>query len=173
VTQKYELQKSMNTKHRDFLIRSWETRDRAEAFHLIRDVLAEYGLSCEPYGADRDVYDVELYYHKKGGEFWVVEWQEKIVGTAAYYPIERGNNAVEIRKMYILPKARGQGLGKFLLQELESKIATRGFDEIWIETASILKEAVKMYENSGYQPTTGVEAPRCDRVYMKALSFKS
>jgi putative acetyltransferase len=155
----------MRTQHLDFLIRSWETRDRAEAFHLIQDVLAEYGLNCEPCGADRDVYDVELHYHKKGGEFWVVERQDQIVGTAAYYPIERGKNAVEIRKMYIRPAARGQGLGKFLLQELES-------NEIWIETASVLKEAVKMYETSGYLPTTGVETPRCDRVYVKSLDTK-
>jgi len=159
----------MKTQHLDFFIRSWETRDRAEAFHLIKDVLAEYGLMCEPFGADRDVYDVELFYHKKGGEFWVVERQGEIVGTAAYYPIDRGNNAVEIRKMYILPAARRQGLGKFLLQELESKIMARGFDEIWIETASILKEAVILYENNGYLPTTGVETLRCDRVYVKCL----
>ena len=159
----------MKTQHLDFLIRSWETRDRADAFHLIRNILAEYGLQCEPYGADRDVYDVELFYHTKGGEFWVVERQGKIVGTAAYYPIERGNNAVEIRKMYILPAIRGKGLGKFLLRELETKIIARGFDEIWIETASVLKEAVQMYETSGYLPTTGVETPRCDRVYVKSL----
>ena len=168
--QKYELQKPMKTNYHDFLIRSWETRDRADAFHVIRDVLLEYGLKSEPFGADRDVYDVEIYYHAKDGEFWVVEQEGEIVGTAAYYPIERGNNAVEIRKMYILPQARKQGLGKFLLQELESKIASRGFDEIWIETASVLKEAVKMYENSGYQPTTGVETQRCDRVYKKVLN---
>ncbi|MBE9186399.1 GNAT family N-acetyltransferase [Microcoleus sp. LEGE 07076] len=159
----------MKTQHLDFLIRSWETRDRAEAFYLIRDILVEYGLKCEPFGADRDVYDVELFYHKNGGEFWVVERQEEIVGTAAYYPIERGKNAVEIRKMYILPTARRQGLGKFLLQELESKIMARGFDEIWIETASILKEAVILYEKNGYLPATGVETPRCDRVYVKCL----
>lgn len=160
----------MKTNYRDFLIRSWETRDRADAFHLIKDILAEYGLQCEPFGADRDVYDVELYYQTKGGEFWVVEWEGKIVGTAAYYPIGRGKNAVEIRKMYILPAARGQGLGKFLLQELESKIADRGFDEIWIETATVLQEAVQMYETKGYQQATGVETKRCDRVYMKVLN---
>lgn len=160
----------METKHLDFLIRSWETRDRADAFHLIKNILLEYGLICEPFGADRDVYDVELFYQKKGGEFWVVERQGEIVGTAAYYPIDRGNNAVEIRKMYILPAVRRQGLGKFLLQELESKIIARGFDEIWIETASILQEAVILYENNGYLPTTGVETPRCDRVYVKCLS---
>ncbi len=41
----------MNTKYRDFLIRSWETRDRADAFHVIRDVLAEYGLNLMKSGS--------------------------------------------------------------------------------------------------------------------------
>lgn len=157
----------MEIQYKDCLIRSWEQRDRASAFYLIRDILSEYGLGCEPNGADRDVYEVEIFYHVVGGEFWVVEKQGCLVGTAAYYPIKRGNNAVEIRKMYLLPEVRGQGLGKFLLKELESAIAARGFTEIWIETASVLKEAVKLYESNGYLLGTGVETKRCDRVYVK------
>jgi putative acetyltransferase len=71
--------------------------------------------------------------------------------------------------MYLLPEIRGKGLGKYLLEQLEDAIALKGFQEIWIETASILKEAVILYENSGYLRTTGVETQRCDRVYLKSL----
>ncbi|MBC7822844.1 MAG: GNAT family N-acetyltransferase, partial [Candidatus Parcubacteria bacterium] len=80
------------------------------------------------------------------------------------------DKAVEIRKMYLVPEVRGQGLGRFLLKELERAIGDRGFDQIWIETASVLKEAVKLYESSGYQSATGVETERCDLVYVKQLS---
>lgn len=59
--------------------------------------------------------------------------------------------------------------GLYLLQKLEIAIASRGFQEIWIETASALAEAVKLYESSGYQLATGVETTRCDRVYVKLL----
>jgi putative acetyltransferase len=100
----------------------------------------------------------------------VVEDQAEIVGTSAYYPYpHRGERAVEIRKMYLSPQARGQGLGKYLLQELERSIVARGYQEIWIETASVLAAAVKLYEANGYQPATGVETLRCDRVYVKYL----
>jgi putative acetyltransferase len=153
--------------YQDFLIRSWEPRDRQPAFELISSVLAEYGLTQEPEGADRDVLEVETYY--QNGEFWVVERDGKLVGTGAYYPIHRGRNAVEIRKMYLLPEVRGVGLGKFLLKELEQAIAAKGFDQIWIETASVLKEAVQLYERNGYQPGDEVETERCDRVYFKDL----
>lgn len=143
--------------------------DREAAAAVIKGTLAEYGLGWEPAGADRDVLEVEASYLEVVGEFWVVEQQGKIVGTAAYYPVERGQRAVEIRKMYLLPTARGKGLGRYLLQELERSIAIRGFQVIWIETASVLKEAVKLYESSGYQAATGVETDRCDRVYVKYL----
>ncbi|MBF2064121.1 MAG: GNAT family N-acetyltransferase [Calothrix sp. C42_A2020_038] len=159
----------MNKYYKNFLIRSWQECHRIPASEVIRSVLAEYGLGWEPNGADRDVLHVEECYLATGGEFWVIEHQKSVVGTGAYYPIERGKNAVEIRKMYLLPQVRGFGLGKYLLQHLEETIASHGFEEIWIETASVLAEAVKLYERSGYEPATGVETARCDRVYVKQL----
>jgi putative acetyltransferase len=159
----------MKSVYLDFTIRNWQQSDRAAAASVIQQVLQEYGLSWEPTGADRDVVEVETAYLNVNGEFWVVERQGQIVGTAAYYPIARGNQAVEIRKMYLLPEIRGKGLGKYLLEQLEDAIALKGFQEIWLETASILKEAVILYENSGYLRTTGVETQRCDRVYLKSL----
>jgi putative acetyltransferase len=159
----------MKTSYRDFLIRNWQPSDRQAAAALIAAVLTEYNLCSEPDGADQDVLYVEDAYWAAGGEFWVVEQRSQIVGTAGYYPILRSENAVEIRKMYLLPEVRGQGLGRFLLQTLEERIASKGFEQIWIETASVLKEAVQLYERSGYQPGQGVETARCDRVYFKVL----
>jgi putative acetyltransferase len=163
--------------YRDFLIRDWQPSDRQMAATLIAQVLAEYGLiSCglaaEPGGADWDVMHVEAAYWATGGAFWVIEQQGQgqIVGTGGYYPINRGHKAVEIRKMYLLPSARGLGLGRYLLQALERSILEKGFEQIWIETASVLEAAVKLYESSGYQPSRGVETARCDRVYVKTLS---
>jgi len=153
----------------NFFVRSWSTQDRLAAAQVVGSVLAEYGLSWEPQAADRDVLEVEKFYQATGGEFWVVERQGRLVGTGGYYPAPRGKSAVEIRKMYLLPEARGQGLGLYLLRSLEQAIALRGFREIWIETASVLVEAVKLYERNGYQAATGVETARCDRVYVKFL----
>ncbi len=156
--------------YQNYLIRQWQFQDRSGTNAIISSVLAEYGLDWQPDGADRDVVDIETYYLDRGGDFWVVEDRGQLVGTSGYYPCNRGEKAVEIRKMYLLPSARGQGLGRRLLAELERAIAKRGYTEIWIETASSLQEAVKLYELNGYQPATGVETPRCDRVYVKSLA---
>jgi putative acetyltransferase len=160
----------MLERYLDYTIRSWQPDDRQAAADVIKNALAEYGLGWEPDGADRDVLEIEEYYLSLGGEFWVVENRGEIVGTSAYYPYpHRGEKAVEIRKMYLDSKIRGQGLGKYLLGQLERSIFARGYNQIWIETASILTTAVKLYEASGYQSATGVETSRCDLIYVKYL----
>ncbi|WP_227517398.1 GNAT family N-acetyltransferase [Parathermosynechococcus lividus] len=148
-------------------VRHWQSDDRPAVIQLIQSVLTEFGLTWQPEGADRDVVHVEDYYQRRGGQFWVVEQAQEIVGTIAFYPIERGEAAVEIRKMYLHPRVRGQGLGTFLLHHIEQAILGAGYRTIWIETASVMTTAVHLYEKAGYQPTSGVETQRCDRVYVK------
>ena len=162
----------MHRQFKDFLIRDWRVGDRASAADVVKTVLAEYGLSWEVNCggcSDRDAVEVEKFYWETGGEFWVVERSGEVVGTGGYLPIARGENAVEIRKMYLLPAARGQGLGRCLLAELEQAAAVKGFKEVWVETATVLKQAVALYERNGYMPKSGVETERCDKVYGKSL----
>jgi putative acetyltransferase len=160
----------MKQYYQDFLIRDWQKSDRNLAAELIRQILIEYGLPWQPDLADRDVIEVETHYLDRGGEFWVVELERKIIGTAAYYPVEQDPQSVEIRKMYLLSEFRGKGLGRYLLLQLEKAIANRGFTTIYVETASVLKEAVSLYEKNNYQPMTEVATARCDRAYHKKLN---
>ncbi len=163
----------MQVLFKDFLIRDWGVGDRTPATNVIKTVLAEHGLGWEVNCggcSDQDAVEVEKYYLQAGGEFWVIERAGKIVGTGGYHPISRGQNAVEIRKMYLLPEARGYGLGRLLLSQLEQAAAKRGFEEAWVETATALKEAVSLYEKNGYEAESGVETERCDRVYRKRLA---
>jgi putative acetyltransferase len=155
--------------YKDFMIRPWQPGDREAAGALIAAVLAEYGLGWDATGSDRDAWEVEACYWETGGEFWVVYQGDRLVGTGGYHPIDREPQAVEIRKMYLHQDVRGQGLGRFLLACLEQAAGERGFDTICLETASVLKEAVGLYESAGYQPVMDVATPRCDRAYVKRL----
>ncbi|MCM1984613.1 GNAT family N-acetyltransferase [Lyngbya confervoides] len=159
----------MYKRYHEYLIRDWTPGDRAAAADLIGRVLAEYHLGWEPQGADQDVVQVEQAYHAANGQFWVVERSSQLVGTAAFLPLGQGKQRVEIRKMYLETTARGQGLGQFLLTQLETEIQQAGYHSILVETASVLQEAVALYEKNGYQPYDQVETQRCDRAYVKYL----
>ena len=110
----------MNKKYQSFTVRNWQASDRSTAAEVIRKVLLEYGLPWQPELADRDVIEVESAYLEFGGEFWVIERDSAIVGTAAYQPIARGQNAVEIRKMYLLPEVRGERIRKVFINRVRT-----------------------------------------------------
>ena len=55
------------------------------------------------------------------------------------------------------------------MQYLERRIAEKGYRTIYIETASVLKEACKLYTSAGYIPVGGVETERCDQRLYKHM----
>ena len=166
----------MKQKYQDFGIRAWQPEDRQAVADIARVVLAEYDMSFEPDASDRDVVQIETAYWETGGEFWVVEHGDRLVGSGGYHPCDRANTegarAAELRKMFLLPEARGKGLGRYLLTALEQAAAKRGFTEMWLETAVRMNVAVELYRKNGYQrpENSDVHVTRCDLVYCKQLA---
>jgi ribosomal protein S18 acetylase RimI-like enzyme len=61
-----------------------------------------------------------------------------------------GAEAAEIKRMWVAPEARGLGLGRRLLSELEAEAAARGATAARLETNRSLGEAVSLYRSAGY-----------------------
>jgi DNA-binding MarR family transcriptional regulator/GNAT superfamily N-acetyltransferase len=60
-----------------------------------------------------------------------------------------------LKRMWVARETRGLGLGRRLLQELESRARTLGYQTIRLETQKSLKEAQQLYRSCGYR-----EVPR-------------
>jgi GNAT superfamily N-acetyltransferase len=76
----------------------------------------------------------------------------------------------EIKRFYIRPKFRGQGLGKKLLKKLIQKAKSLGFRTLYIETGHYMKIAHHLYKEAGFierGPYTEIEAPR----HLQHISF--
>jgi DNA-binding MarR family transcriptional regulator/GNAT superfamily N-acetyltransferase len=56
----------------------------------------------------------------------------------------------ELKRMWIAPEARGLGLGRRLLHELEQRARHAGVSVIRLETNRALREAITLYRRSGY-----------------------
>ena len=67
-------------------------------------------------------------------------------GGVARFDGERG----ELKRMYVVPEARGRGLGRRLLVELEAEAQRLGYRALVLETGDRQPEAVGLYESSGY-----------------------
>ena len=78
----------------------------------------------------------------------------------------------ELKRMYVVPDARGRGLGRLLLIELEEEARRLGYAGIVLETGDRQPEALGLYASAGYEriPCYGVYATReLSRCYEKSL----
>src|SRR6185369_10040847 len=56
----------------------------------------------------------------------------------------------EIKRMFVVPEARGRGLGRDLLRALEHAAKALGFERIVLDTAAPLHAAAALYRAEGY-----------------------
>jgi GNAT superfamily N-acetyltransferase len=66
-----------------------------------------------------------------------------------------GDGDAELKRMYVTPVARGRGLARSMLAELERTAALAGHRRLVLETGTRQPEAIALYRSSGY-----VDAPR-------------
>jgi GNAT superfamily N-acetyltransferase/DNA-binding MarR family transcriptional regulator len=81
-----------------------------------------------------------------------------------------GRDPVEIKRMWVAPSARGLGLGRRLLSELERHARDRGASVAHLETNRTLTEAMALYRSAGYVEVSPFNAePYADHWFEKAL----
>ncbi len=61
-----------------------------------------------------------------------------------------GAEPAELKRMWVAPAARGLGLGRRLLRELEAFAAGAGSPAVRLETNRALTEAIALYRSAGY-----------------------
>ena len=62
-----------------------------------------------------------------------------------------GDAPAEIKRMWVAPAARGLGLGRRLLTDLEAQAVARGVRTLRLETNRALGEAIGLYRAAGYR----------------------
>jgi putative acetyltransferase len=83
------------------------------------------------------------------------------------------DEAMEIKRMYVLPQYRGTGMATQILHELETWTRELGFSKCILETGKRQPEAIALYRKNGYLvmdnygPYEGVENSVC---FSKILS---
>jgi putative acetyltransferase len=148
-----------------YSFRNATSEDSGPIRALVEAVLREYGLAFEANDTDADLADVQANYEGRGGVFYVVDDSAgAIVGCGGLFPISR--DTVEVRKMYLLPEARGRGLGKELLHRLLADARSLGYKRIILETNAVLEEAIALYRRFGFAPVDRPHmAKRCDQAW--------
>ncbi|HXW78579.1 MAG TPA: MarR family winged helix-turn-helix transcriptional regulator, partial [Acidimicrobiales bacterium] len=102
------------------------------------------------------------------GEFFVAYLYGEAVGCGAVK--HHADAPAEIKRMWIAPRARGLGLGRRLLERLETCACAGGARVAHIETSAVLVEALSLYRSAGWAEVSAFnEEPFADHWLEKAL----
>lgn len=136
----------------DILIRRIEPADNHTIAGIIRQTLKEFGAN-HPGTVYYDKTTDHLYelFQQERSAYNIALLNGKIVGGGGIYPTEGlPEDTCELVKMYLLPEARGTGLGSKMITLCLEQAKQYSFSNVYLETMTELKAALKVYERMGF-----------------------
>lgn len=134
------------------MIREIEANDNEMVRRVIQTVMPEFGCVGPGYAiSDPEVNRMFESYQGEGHRYFVVDIEGEVVGGAGIAPLLGGDAAVcELRKMYLMPKVRGRGFGKLLIDHC-LEFAKRSYKGCYLETTDRMQAAQDLYRRVGFQ----------------------
>jgi GNAT superfamily N-acetyltransferase len=118
--------------------------DHPDAVDLIAEVQQEYVVR---YG-EQDMTPVEpAQFAPPHGLFLVCYLDDDPVACGGW---RVHGEDVELKRMYVSPRARGRGLARAVLAELERTALAAGYSRLILETGNRQPEAIALYRSAGY-----------------------
>ncbi|WP_207510279.1 GNAT family N-acetyltransferase [Longitalea luteola] len=138
-------------------IRTIQPADNQALAVIIRNALTEFGAN-KPGTVYYDASTDALYelFRQQGSIYYIAEVDGVLIGGAGIYPSPGlPADTCELVKMYLSPAARGQGIGKMLIEKALQFAREAGYRKVYIETMSELRKAMSVYEKFGFKYLDG------------------
>lgn len=89
------------------------------------------------------------------------------IGCAGLRPLEQ-IKCCEMKRLYVLPSARGLGLGRSLALILVRKASRLGYHRLYLDTLASMSEAIALYKRLGFERTSAYYGPvPADTIFMQ------
>lgn len=156
----------LNERQRERLVRAMGEVERLLTAGLVRvepeDPRSDAARFClESYFAEIDE-RFEMGYDRVGGIVLAPEDMEAPLGLLLVARLDgepvgcgvlwyHGPEVADAKRMWVAPRARGIGLGRRILAELEAHAHAQGVTTLRLETNRVLKEAIALYRAAGFE----------------------
>jgi GNAT superfamily N-acetyltransferase len=112
--------------------------------------------------------DVMRFGHGEGDAFEIVATVDGVIaGVSALSPHEENEGWVS--KVFVDAAMRRQGAGKALMRAIVEEGRRRGYAKLGLRTRTIFREAVALYEGTGWTRGPAPCSGPCDRTYFLVL----
>lgn len=133
-----------------------------DAFGIVSEYYEAVGVIARD---DRLAFEEE--YFGEGAGLWLARVDEEIVGCIGLHRLSQPEGSGEIKRLYVRPGHRGQGIAEALLKALEEYAAQHGYIELYLDSKDDLESAIRFYRRHGYQPCERYNANPQATIFMR------
>jgi putative acetyltransferase len=158
----------------DLTLRRVRPEDDADLARIIRSGMAEFGICGAGLDGDAEVASISSAYAPPRAAYFVVESSGRVLGGGGIGPIaDQPEEICELRKMYLVPEARGLGAGRRLLETCLDFARQVGYRTCYLATLERMTRARRLYAGFGFdradRELPGSAYLGCDTWYERKL----
>ncbi len=136
-----------------FSIREILPSDNSQILNVIVTVLKSFNAAPATSAlGDESIHHMYENYREPRAVYFIAESGDFVYGGCGLRQLAGSSeNICELQRMFLLPEARGLGLGKRLLGLCIEKAKEFGYNRIYLESTSMMRTAIKMYSGAGFK----------------------
>jgi GNAT superfamily N-acetyltransferase len=117
-----------------------------QAFTMVEEYYEAAGVLVRE---DHDAFRQQ--YFAEGAGVWLAMYGGVIIGCVALRRLTGRSESAEIKRMYVRPAYRGQGIADLLIEKLENYARDCGYRWLYLDTAASMVAAARFYERRGFK----------------------
>lgn len=125
--------------------------DWLQARRLVEQYAASLNLDLEFQNFAHEKEHLAGEYSAPTGAFLMARENEAVLGCAALRRFADGDG--EIKRLYVVPAARGRGIGALLARRIVAQARALGYARLLLDTLPAMREAQALYQSLGFKPT--------------------
>ncbi len=132
------------------IIKAQSPEDIADAHQLFEEYAVGLDISLCFQNFDKELADLPGQYAPPGGRLLLAFINDELAGCVALRDLGRG--ACEMKRLYLRPAFRGQGLGRMLAEAIINEGRQMGYHRMCLETLpGRMDPAIAMYQAFGFK----------------------
>ena len=125
--------------------------DWCHARQLVEEYVASLNLDLAFQDFAHELENLAVEYAPPSGAFLLAEEDGTHVGCGGLRRFSDGTG--EIKRLYIVPRARGRGIGRLLVEGIVAAARQLGYARLLLDTLPSMTSAQRLYVSMGFKPT--------------------